>query len=483
VIDVVDELLDLDATDQAAAVERGDVSAEELIEAAIERVVARNPALNAVIHERFDAARREARTVTGPFAGVPFVVKDLIAHGAGDAFHEGISGVREAGYRAATDTALVRRFKDAGLVTIGRTNTPELGMQAVTEPIVTGPTHNPWHLDRSPLGSSGGTAAAVSSGMVPVGHGNDGGGSLRVPASACGLVGLKPSRGRVSLGPEFGDIVGGVVAELGLTRSVRDTAALLDIAATTDFTDEPYAPPFASDSYRGVVARAAATDDALPVRVGMMTRSPGRRVPVDEQCTGAVERAGGLLEQLGCGVDLSHPDALDDAAFPRHAAILLPFAFTAYALDWWERHLGRPLGADDVEPLTWRFAEAGRALTAVRYLAAVEWIQSWSRRVTAWWHDHDILLTPTVPIPPPPSGVADGDLDAALALTATIIAFTSPFNMTGQPAISLPMASDHDGVPIGVQLVAAPGREDLLLTVAARIERAAPWPHLASRSG
>ena len=233
---MIEDVLDLDGTGQAAAIAAREVTAAELVDATLRRLEERNPALNAVIHDRFDRARAEAEAPTpGPLAGVPFLIKDLIAHSAGDPFHEGVSAIAALDFRETTNTRLVDRFRSAGLIDLGRTNTSELGLLPTTEPLSYGPTHNPWALERTPLGSGGGSAAAVAAGIVAMAHSNDGGGSIRLPASVCGLVGLKPSRGRVSLGPDFGDIVNGAIAEFAVTRSVRDTAALLDAVATTDF--------------------------------------------------------------------------------------------------------------------------------------------------------------------------------------------------------------------------------------------------------
>jgi amidase len=477
---MVDELLDLDATDQARAVASGDVTGAELVDASIRRLQAWNPTLNAVIHDRCDLALEEAAAATpGPFSGVPFVLKDLVAHSAGDPFHESLAGIRALNFTETSDTGLVARFRAAGLVLLGRTNTSELGLLPATEPVSYGSTRNPWALDRSPLGSSGGSAAAVAAGIVPVGHAVDGGGSNRLPASACGLVGLKPSRGRVSLGPDFGDLVSGTIAEFALTRSVRDSAALLDAVATRDFLGEPYASPHAGDSFGHAATRGTERTEPLGLRVGLMLSTPGDRSPVQPDCLDAVVAAGELLEDLGCRVQVDHPAALDEDVLA-HAATIMPFGFAAFGLDWWERRTGHRLTADDVEPWTWFCAERGRQTTAPQYLAAVEWTQGWSRRVAEWWVDgYDLLVTPTVPEPPPPLGEfdqSDGWHRAAVR-SGEIVSFTYPFNLTGQPAISLPLHHGSDGLPIGVQLIAPPGQERLLLFAAARLEAANPWSH------
>ena len=296
-----DELLGLDATGQAELVARREISAVELVETAAARLAAVNPTLNAVIHPSVERALRLAAgdLPEGPFRGVPFLVKDLIAHAEGEPFHEGIRALGDGGFREDRNTQLVEMFGAAGLVTIGRTNTSELGLLPTTEPLSYGPTRNPWDLSRSPLGSGGGSAAAVAAGVVPLAHSNDGGGSIRLPASACGLIGLKPTRGRVSLGPDYGDLVSGTVSEFAITRSVRDTATLL-AAISAPQVGDPYAAPRA--------ARAARS----PLRVGVMTSTPRGEHPVHPACRRAVEVTSAALQELGYIVEAAYPSALDD---------------------------------------------------------------------------------------------------------------------------------------------------------------------------
>ncbi len=457
-----DELLGLDATGQAELVSRGEIAAMELVEKAAARLEAVNPTLNAVIHPSVDNARRSAtgQLPEGPFKGVPFLVKDLIAHAAGEPFHEGIRALADTGFREDRDSRLVELFAAAGLLTIGRTNTSELGVLPTTEPLSYGPTRNPWDLSRSPLGSGGGSAAAVAAGVVPLAHTNDGGGSIRLPASACGLIGLKPTRGRVSLGPDYGDLISGTVSEFAITRSVRDTVALL-AAVSEPQVGEPYAPP------------RAARIPGSPLRVGVMTSPPRGEHSVHPACREAVELTAAVLQELGCAAEAAHPSALDDSRFVAESAKIMPFAFTAFALAWWQRRTGRSLGPDDVEPWTWICAERGRKLSAVDYLSAVEYVQTWTRRLSRWWHDgYDLLLTPTVAEPPPPLGSFAAPHTGLRS--AQIVAFTYPFNLSGHPAISLPCHS-HQGLPIGVQLVAAHGHEHLLLQVSAELEQAMTW--------
>lgn len=465
----------MDATAQAELVRTGQASPAELVDAAVERIEKTNGELNAVIHERFDKARAEAagELPDGPFRGVPYVLKDLVAMSAGDPHHGGIKGVKDAGWVGDYDTEIVRRFRAAGLVLVGKTNTPELGLFPTTEPEAYGPSRNPWDTGRSTGGSSGGSAAAVASGMVAVGHANDGGGSIRIPASECGLVGLKPSRGRVPLWPDMPESWGGLVAELAVTRSVRDTAALLDAVAGPCVGDV-HVPP--------APARPYAEEVGAPVerlRIGVLVASPDGATPVHGDCVAAVEAVGRLLESLGHTVESSSPAALRR---PDLADYFIPCygVWTAADLDVYGQRIGRTLTADDVEPGTWAIAEIGRATTGVQYKQNLLELQKHSAAVQQWWagsEAFDLLLTPTIPEPPLELGQF-GSPDNPLAgvfRSAGVVPFTIPFNITGQPAISLPLQWNEAGLPIGVQLVAAYGREDVLIRVAAQLEQAHPW--------
>jgi amidase len=461
----------LDATAQARLVGSGEASPRELVEAAIGRVEALNPSLNAVIHPLFEQAL-EAEPAHGPFRGVPIVIKDLACHTAGDPYHEGMGFLKRLGWRAEEDSWLARRLREAGFVTVGRANTPELGILPTTEPDAYGPTANPWDPDVSPGGSSGGSAAAVAAGMVALAHANDGGGSIRIPASSCGLVGLKPSRGRVSAAPDFGDVMSGLTQELVVSRSVRDTAAVLEWVSDPP-PGEPYVAPARERSYLEEVGA-----DPGRLRVGLATTPPGGQFEAHPDCVAAAEHAGTLLESLGHAVEPSHPAVLDDERY-------IPTFLVRWSagVDWnlrhWSERTGRQIEAADVEPLTWALAEMGRGNSAGEYLQAVEYHQGVTRRAAEWWAGgFDLLLTPTMAVPPPPLGSMANDpenpLTPIVAATPSAV-FTAGFNSTGQPAISLPLGWSAEGLPIGVQLVAAYGREDLLLRVAAQLEEAAPW--------
>src|SRR5581483_770116 len=466
-----DDLAQMDATDQAELVRTRKTSPAELVEAAIARIEKVNPELNAVIHPLFDDARKAAANVQdGPFSGVPMVVKDLSCHTAGHPFHEGMRFLKDQGWTEEEDQYLAAKFRAAGFIFVGKTNTPELGILPTCEPEAYGASRNPWNTGHSTGGSSGGSAAAVSSGMVPVGHANDGGGSIRIPASECGLVGLKPTRGRTSLGPEYGDVFGGLVHEHVVTRSVRDTAAILD-AVHGPMPGDPFAAPTPT---RPLLDEVGADPGRL--RVGLMPSSFVGEVHPD--CVAAAEAAARLLESLGHTIETDHPKAMDDPEFTTQF-ITFWSAGNAWALDYWGRKTGKVVGQDDVEPLTWALCEMGRSYTAPQWLSAREWLQRWSRDMAAWWESgYDLLLTPTIAEPPPKLGEFDSPPDnplQGLFRAAGLVPFTPPFNVTGQPAISVPLSWNDEGLPIGVQLVSAFGREDVLLRVAAQLERAQPW--------
>ncbi len=467
----MDALATLDATAQADLVRRGEASPRELVDAAIARIEACNPRLNAVITERFDAARAEATAGGrgGPFHGVPFLLKDLACPMAGEPALDGMRAAKQAHYVAKEDSHLVRRFRDAGLLVLGRTNTPELGLTATTEPVSFGPSHNPWDTNRTPGGSSGGSAAAVAAGLVPAAHASDGGGSIRIPASCCGLVGLKTSRGRISIGPMLGELNRFLSVQFALTRSVRDCAALLDVAAGAEPGDPVVAPP---------PLRPYADEVGAPVerlRVGLLTNRPGTDEPAHPDCVAAAEGAAHTMEALGHHVELAAPNFADPARFETFLAIWCTNA--AFALDRWGARLGRELTADDVEHYTWLLAERGRSISAVEFMIALDEMQRVSREIAQWWEDFDLLITPTLLEPPPPLGVLADTTDPmkGYARTGLFASFTPFANQTGQPAISLPLHQNDEGIPIGVQFVAKYAREDLLVRVAAQLEQAAPW--------
>jgi len=458
----------LDATALGHLVDKGEVSAAELVEAAIERLEQVNGQINAVITPMYDEARAAAAdpVLSGAFPGVPFLVKDFIAEVAGVRFTEGSAFLGE--HVPDEDSELIRRFQAAGLLTLGKTNLPEFAIGATTEPIRFGPTRNPWDTGRTAGGSSGGSAAAVAARVVPMAHGNEAAGSIRIPASCCGLVGLKPSRGRVSLGPLYGDLWGGIVHEFALTRSIRDTAALLD-AVAGPMPGEPYAAAPPERPYAEEIRH-----DPGVLRIGFSTRTPlGDELHPD--CATAVRDAADLCAGLGHEVE---ERMLDWDAMRLWSELTTMLASgVAWVLEDWSRRLDRPLAEQHFEPFVWAFAERGRALSATDYLLARQDLQEEVRRFSRFYDSHDLWLTPTLGQPPVPLGTLSyaGDPVDLRRRTAEFSPFTYIANATGQPAISLPLHWSDAGLPIGVQFFADMGGEATLLRLAAQLEQARPW--------
>ncbi|HEX6522785.1 MAG TPA: amidase [Streptosporangiaceae bacterium] len=475
----MDETTWLDATAQADLVRRGEVSPKELAEAAIARIETVNPRLDAVIRTRFDAARLEADgdLPDGPFRGVPILYKDLGCTVAGEVTAFGLGPLRDTTW--AVTSYLAEQFRAAGFVPLGRTNVPELGTTVTTEPRSFLPTRNPWDPARSAGGSSGGSAAAVASGMVPVAHANDGGGSIRIPASECGLVGLKPTRGRVSQGPLIGEAWGGGVADGAVARTVRDAAGVLDVISNRMPGEPYYAPPLPRP-----LAREAGADPGR-LRIGVLDRpgataaGPGQSSTEDflddPQCRAAVAGAARLLESFGHHIEQSAPAVMFEPEFGKHFNTIVA-ADTEATFQAFEMRLGRPIGEDEIEPRNVSYRRFGRELRVVAYLRSRAWFGVWARRMAAWWDDYDLLVTPTLGAPPPELGwfTAAGPQQEGRRVGG-FIPYTAQFNMTGQPAITLPLHWTPAGLPVGVQLVAAYGREDVLIQVASQLEQAAPW--------
>ena len=459
----------LDATAQAELVRRGEVSATDLVEAAIGRIEAVNPRLDAVIRARFEQAREEAASELpdGPFRGVPILLKDLGCTVAGEVTAFGVGPMRDLAWPVTS--YLAEGFRAAGFVPLGRTNVPELGTSVTTEARSFPAARNPWDPGRSAGGSSGGSAAAVASGMVPVAHGSDGGGSIRIPASACGLVGFKPTRGRVSQGPLVGEGWAGGTIDGVVTRTVRDVAGVLDVIRNWVPGEPYYAPPLRRPLSEEVGA------DPGRLRVGVLDRPGGEGYLDDPQCRAAVAAAARLLGSLGHHVAESAPEAMFEQEFVRHFGTIIA-ADTEATFQAFERLLGRPISEDEIEPRNAGYRRSGAELGAVAYLRSRAWIAMWARRMASWWDGYDLLVTPTLGAPPPELGwfTAQGP-QAEGRRIVSFIPYTSQFNMTGQPAVSLPVHWTPDGLPVGVQLVAAYGREDLLVQVASQLEQAAPW--------
>lgn len=472
----------MDAVGQAALIRSGEASAVELVDAAIGRIEALNPVLNAVVRDRFERARTEAAgdLPDGPFRGVPLLLKDLSAEIEGETLFEGMRFLRDADHHASRTDALARRFLDAGFVVLGRTNTPEIGLLPTTEPDSYGPTHNPWKTGHSPGGSSGGSAAAVASGMVAVAHANDGGGSIRIPASCCGLVGLKPTRGRVPTGTDLNEVSNFLVCEHVVTATVRDTAAVLDVTGAPRAVGATRAP-----TPRGPFGDEVGIDPGRR-RIGFLDADPTGTSALHPECRTAVTDAARLLESLGHLVEPAFPAPwADPESVVRFSAVWATEC--AYVVDDWAAKVGRPVTEDDLEPLTWALASMGRGVSGPTFMATAVAALEEAAAAAAWWRPdpgddaadgYDLLLTPTLGEPPPPHGTFSATREAPLAgfiRAGSFVPFTTQSNISGQPAISLPLHWTADGLPVGIQLVAAFGREDLLIRVAAQLEAAAPW--------
>jgi amidase len=475
---LADETRWLDATDQAALVASGDATPLELLDAAIERIERLDPALNAVNISWFGEAREVAADPDlpgGPFRGVPFLLKDLFAEMAGTPMTNGNAALAELMPRSTFDSDLVARYKAAGLVIAGRTASPEFGSLPVTESVPFGATRNPWALDRTPGGSSGGAAAAVASGMVPVAHASDGGGSIRIPASCCGLFGLKPTQGRITMAPNGAETA--VAVNHVVARSVRDSALMLDATHGPGVGDALMAPP----PRRPYIDEVGADPGSL--RIGLLDHDP-RGVQLDDAVIHAVRSAAEQLEALGHRVEPGHPEALGDAEVGQRYGMSRSPVMTRI-VDALAETIGRECTTDDVEAMTWAQVEMGRTMSALDLVATAEIVQAWRRKVHQWWADGwDLLLTPTLAAPPLPIGGLYGDqgdgIDPDNPMAPSIrsgrfVAFTPQFNASGQPAINMPLHWNDAGLPIGVQLVAAYGREDVLIRIASQLEAAAPW--------
>lgn len=464
----------MDATAQADLVARREVSASDLTEAAIERIEELDGPLNAVVVRWFEHAREMAAAnelPAGPFRGVPFLLKDLWAHYAGQALTNGNVALKDAQPISTADTTLVSRFREAGLVTLGRTNSPELGSVPVTEPVAYGPTRNPWDASRTPGGSSGGAAAAVAAGMVPAAHASDGGGSIRIPASCCGLVGLKPSQGRITMGPQRTE--SGLSVELCVSRSVRDTAALLDAVRGPAVGDAVIAP----SPSRPYLAEVDADPGRL--RIGLLDVNP-RGGELHDDCAAAVQAAAAMLEGLGHHVEPGYPESLANAEL-RAKFMAIWAANMSVGIGNYGAMIGRDLEEHEVEPVNWALKVFAEGSSAVAHAQALGATAEFRRATQQWWADGwDVLLTPTLGEPPLAIGELDpepGNPMAGMRRAAEFVPFTPPFNVSGQPAISLPLHWNDAGLPIGVQLVAAYGREDVLIQLAGQLEAAHPWAH------
>jgi amidase len=446
-----------------------------MVNAAIERVERYDGALNALTYRWFEAARELASSSQlpeGPFRGVPYLLKDLYAAEAGKPLSNGSKAYKSADYVSSEDTTLVSRYKASGLISIGRSNSPEFGSVPVTEPEAWGPTRNPWDLSRTPGGSSGGSAAAVAAGIVPIAHASDGGGSIRIPASCCGLVGLKVSQGRISMGPTRDESNLGV--EHCVSRSVRDSARLLDATHGPGIGDVIIAPT----PRRPFIDEVGADPGRL--RIGFLDFNP-RGGDVHADCVDGVHKTAKLLESLGHHVEPGFPDIFSDNEIGR-AFSMLWSTNMGTAIRRFSQALGREMTPNDIEAMNWAQAEFAKGVNGVDFSLAQASSIQFRRAIQSWWtKGWDLLLTPTLSAPPLPVGSMPNNPERPMTPLMTAgswVAFTSQFNISGQPAISLPLHRTAEGLPVGMQLAAAYGREDLLIRVASQLEQAAPWAHL-----
>ncbi len=445
------------------------VTPKELLNSAVRQIEARNPAVNAVVNRMYDKAEAAiaAGLPAGPFTGVPYLLKDLGVYYAGTITSAGSAFFRDA--TADHDSEIVARMKRAGLVILGKTNTSEFGLSTSVEPELFGPTRNPWNLEFSAGGSSGGAAAAVAAGMLPMAHATDGGGSIRIPASCCGLFGLKPTRARTPLGPDLGEAWSGAGVGHAVTCSVRDSAALLDATAGPDVGDPYWAPP-----PRGPYMAEVGADPGR-LKIAFTTRAWSGH-PVHAECVAAVSGAAKLCESLGHSVEEASP--IIDEELRGQAQRIVIGANTRTTLEARGKALGREPKPEDVERFTWAAAESGRQFTAADYASSIRALHRIGRVVGNFFGRYDILLTPTQCEPPQRLGVlgpGNPDSQAYLRTLLGTIAFTSLFNTAGNPAMSVPLHWAADGLPIGVQFAAPFGEEAILFRLAAQLEAAQPW--------
>ena len=462
-----------DALGLAELVAKGEVTADELLEAAIERLEAVNPRINAIAHLAVDAAMStiEGGVPAGPFSGVPFLLKDLGA--AAIDYPSNLGSRLFENTRYSVDSALVQRLKRAGLVIFGRTTSPELGVGPVTEArVYGGPTRNPWNTDHTAGGSSGGAAAAVAAGILPAAHGSDGGGSIRIPASSSGLFGLKPTRARVPAGPLNGEGWGGMAVDGFLTRSVRDTAALLDAVAGPDLGAPYWAPPL-EHGFMNAIGRPPARQK---IAFSCKSFSGG---PVHPDCLAAVENAARLLEGLGHHVEEADP--APDLMPLMQAWTRIVACGTALSVRQKVTARGRPLAPDEVEGITRGAIALAETVSGADYLQAINLVHRFSRGMAAFFEGHDMLVTPTLAEPPARIGRFAPDnedfLDHRLGPTGILpySPFSPAFNASGQPAMSVPLSWNAAGLPIGVHFAGRFGADETLIALAAELEAAAPW--------
>jgi amidase/6-aminohexanoate-cyclic-dimer hydrolase len=445
----------------------GEISASDLLEEAIDRIERVNGELNAVVYKYYDEARAaiEAGLPDGAFRGVPFLLKDLHLFMKGAVSSNGSAMWR--GNVADHDSTLVKRYRQAGLVTFGKTNSPELGLNPVTEPREFGPTRNPWNTNRTPGGSSGGAGAAVAAGVLPVAHASDGGGSIRIPASCCGLVGLKPSRGRIPFGPDKAEGWAGQSTSHVVSHSVRDTAAMLDATAGSE-PGEAYSAPHYAGTFLGATQ---ATPDALKIAVSYEKWGQGKYQP---EALAGLEKTVTLLEGLGHRVEEARPD-FDGEAAASHLFTIISVN-TALIIRQRAAELGCTVDQLDMEDGTRFFMELGNAVSATDYTEAIQMNQRLGRLLGEFHQQYDVLLAPTLSSPPVPVGyISEAPPEEYTDRLFGYMGDTGLYNQTGQPSISLPLHWSKDKLPMGMMFTAAYGNDALLLQLARQLEESAPW--------
>jgi len=458
-----------DAVGLAELVARGDVSADELLDEALARMETLNPALNAVVIPMAEQARAtlKAGVPAGPLSGVPFLVKDLALNYAGVPTTHGCQLFAEN--VPARDSELMRRYKNAGLVTFGKSASPEFGLTTTTESILFGQTRNPWNLEHVAGGSSGGASAAVAAGMLPLAHASDGGGSIRIPAACCGLFGLKPSRGRMPFGPDVGEGWSGMSTMHAVSRSVRDSATLLDASDGADL-GAPYPAPPKARPYREELEREAA-----PLRIALLEET-FNGLPTAPDCLEAVRDAAKLCESLGHRVEAAK-FSIDSQALASASQTIMG-GNVASLLDDRAEALGRELREDDIEPFTWITVQGARERSAADYARAIRGIHTMGRQVENFLQDFDMILSPTMGAPPEKLGVlalSNPDLPTLVTRLLTSVGYTQVFNASGHPAMSVPLCWNAKGLPIGIQFAARLGEEGALFRLAGQLEKARPW--------
>jgi amidase len=465
----MEEFESLDATALAALVRKREVKPIELIDAAIEGIEALNPTLNAVVTPMYEQARILAagKIPDGPFTGVPFLLKDLGATYAGVRMTMGSAAMQN--FVPDHDSELVARLKRAGLIILGKTNTPEFGILPTTEPRLFGPCRNPWNTNRTTGGSSGGSSAAVAARWVPMAHANDGGGSIRIPASCCGIFGLKPTRARNPLGPDLGDIFSGLVIDHAVTRSVRDSAALLDATSGPDVGDPYWAPPPARPFLQEV--------GAIPGKLRIaFTTAASSDIKVHPDCVSALHDAASLCAELGHEVEEARPSLNMELVMGNF--MVLWSAGTAWSIDGLRITTGKVITPDQVEPLTWALYEMGCTQSASAYLLSLSYLQKVAREIAHFFLKYNVWLTPTLSEPPLLLGSFDSppeDPLRGLQRAQQFVPFTPICNATGQPAMSVPLYWNKEGLPVGIHFIGRFGDEATLFRLAAQLESARPW--------